>query len=393
MNEILLSIVIPTKNRYSVLIPTLATICTNITDETIEFVIQDNSINNEDIVFFLKSIKDSRIKYFYKSEDIDAITNFNNAIKNSNGKFLILIGDDDIVNPFISNILKIVNNSDIKCLIYPRPTYYWPDVVFQKEFDFFRPASLQIIKKSELMFLKLSSKKELKYVLSNGGIYLYKLPAVYHGIVNREVLENIYNKFGTYILGPSPDMSLAISLVHELETYHFIDFPLSVAGASYHSAAGMGRRGEHSAPLNNLPSIVSPNISKDWDPNIPRMWNGFTIYAQTIFIVSKYYNVINEVNYFKLYDKILKENYNDIIFIKCLSKFLELGYFKRNFLIAKNSILNKSRRLIFSLPNFVLNSIIRNYGFFANLKHIRNLTDIESCMRWLEAEYRDDFID
>ncbi len=391
MSEVLLSVIIPTKNRHKVLIPTIKTLSKNISDSRVEFVIQDNSNDNIEMLEYQKQANDSRIRYFYDSEDIGLKKNFDYALIHSCGKYLILIGDDDLVNPYIMDVLDHAVKSEIECLIYPRATYYWPDVVFQKEVEFFAPASIQIIKNADLNIQKLSSAEELQYVLSMGGIYLYKLPALYHGIVKKEIVDAIYKKHGTYILGPSPDICLAISLAFELDFYHYINFPVSIAGASYDSAAGMGRRGEHSAALENAPKWLPKDTIANWDIKIPRLWNGFTVYAQSIFIVFKHNNRVLNLNYFKLYDKILYGNFKDIIFLKKTFSFKSLDFLRKNWMIIKNRALNIIKAFVLSLPDFMFSFIIKRYGYFADLKHIKNIDNVESCMQWLKAEYKNKF--
>lgn len=391
MSEVLLSVIIPTKNRYSALIPTLKAICKSIIDERIEFVIQDNSTNNAEILEYLNCNIDKRINYFYLQEDIGAVTNFNIAIDHAIGKYLIIIGDDDLINPYIMKILDIVVESDIDCLIYPRANYYWSNVIFTKKFDYFEPSSLQVIIDPDLEIEQLSSAEELKYVLSLGGIYLYRLPALYHGIVKKEIVDRIVKKHGSYVLGPSPDMSLAISLAFELDYYHYINFPVSIAGASYNSAAGMGRRGAHSASLENLPDCVSKDIAFNWDPNIPRVWNGFTVYAQSIYMVCKYYKMNFSVDYLKMYDKILKDNIKDLVFLKELTEFRKFGWFKVNYIVVKNIIVNFTKIIVLLLPRVILDRLIKQHNYFSKLKHVKGIHSVEKCIGWLMIEYRNIF--
>tara|TARA_B110000902_G_C14262531_1_gene570312 strand:- start:1030 stop:2211 length:1182 start_codon:yes stop_codon:yes gene_type:complete len=389
MDDILLSVIIPTKDRYDVLFPILTSICNHVNDPAIEFVVQDNSRNNKQILDFIYNIKDSRIKYFYKHGDIDVVKNFNYAISNAKGKYILIIGDDDFINPYIMNIMNLINEKDISGLIYPRATYYWSDVKFTKEMDFFEPASIQIIKDPDLNLKKHLSKVELNNVLSSGGIYLFDLPALYHGIVKRSVVDEIYKKYDSYVLGPSPDMSLSIALALEIESYYFVNFPVSIAGASYNSAAGMGRRGTHNKSLEEIPTWLPKDMVTKWNPLIPRVWNGFTVYAQSIYLVLKCYNFDKSISYIRLYDKILKDNFRDIKYLRSLENFKKLQIVKRNLMILKNYLYNFVKGILMLLPSFFINIIINKHPSFLKIKHVKKIKNVEACMQWLKLEYKD----
>lgn len=388
MNSILLSVIIPTKNRYFTLIPVLESLRKYIKDSRIEFVVQDNSDNNDEMVLYLNRANDSRIKYFYEAKNIDVVANFNSAIKHAVGTYFTLIGDDDLVSPYIMNAIDIIYNAGINCLIYPRGTYYWPDVEFIRESVFFEPASIQVIKEPSMDISEFHSEKELKYVLSMGGIYLYNLPALYHGIVKKEIVDSIYEKHGTYVLGPSPDISMAVCLAYETPSYHYMNFPLSIPGASFNSAAGMGRRGDHSALLEEMPDWLPKEIIQKWDPNLPRIWNGYTVYAQSIFMVLQSKNIHAYIDYIKLYEKLLKSEFRDIAILKKTEYFKQLPFYKRMPLVAKSYLMYMAKEFLLTLPVFLVNFVVQNLSYFKKRKHVIHINSVDSCMEWLTKEYK-----
>ena len=68
MDRPLLSIVIPTKDRYFCLKKFVELFHTVYTTQEIELVISDNSSDNSEFVEFLKELNDRRIKYAYTKE-------------------------------------------------------------------------------------------------------------------------------------------------------------------------------------------------------------------------------------------------------------------------------------------------------------------------------------
>ena len=63
----LLSIVIPTKNRYECLIPVISAILSHVESSDFELIVHDNSTSNDSVVDFFREHKDFRLKYFYVS--------------------------------------------------------------------------------------------------------------------------------------------------------------------------------------------------------------------------------------------------------------------------------------------------------------------------------------
>ena len=104
----LLSIAIPTRNRYQTMIPVLKSLI-SIPSDKFEIVVHDNSDDNSEISDFLKNINDSRIKYFVSKNKMSQSENFNQVVYNCIGDYICLIGDDDFVLPTIINFtLKII---------------------------------------------------------------------------------------------------------------------------------------------------------------------------------------------------------------------------------------------------------------------------------------------
>lgn len=116
-NSPLLSIVIPTKDRYECLIPVINTILKHVISSDFELVIHDNSISNDSVLPFFNNHVDSRLKYFYVKDYLSMVDNTLLAINQSKGKYATFIGDDDLVSPFICEITKLLDKKNIDCLI------------------------------------------------------------------------------------------------------------------------------------------------------------------------------------------------------------------------------------------------------------------------------------
>tara|TARA_B110000971_G_scaffold221202_1_gene267350 strand:+ start:3692 stop:4879 length:1188 start_codon:yes stop_codon:yes gene_type:complete len=386
--EPLLSIIIPTKNRYPQLFELIHSFNNFSSLDNLEVLIQDNSFNNS---FFHDNINIESypfVKYFYDSVDKDAPTNFNDGINNSTGDYCIIIGDDDIINPYIIDIVKLAKDSCLDSLIYPRGQYYWPDTEFLKKYKYFEPSSLQFQISNKLIFDKKESKKELSNIISTGGVNLGNGPCLYHGLVRRKVLSDIYSKFGTYILGHSPDMSFTITLLLQQEYFYSTDVCLTVPGASFNSAAGMGRRGTHSSTLDNLPDIVPKTLLNDWDENLPRIWTGPTFTANAVYSVFNYYKIEKNVNYVALYTKILSDNFHDIKFVKKVNNYNNFPFLLKLKICFKGFVKFNLSKLINIFPSFILSLVVKLHPYYKSKEYFRNVTTIDECSIILKKYYK-----
>ena len=208
-NSYLLSILIPTKNRYETLIPLLEYL-TTLDKQLIEIVIQDNSENNSDFKIFLKNHNSENIKYFYNSKNISVVDNFNNAVSNSTGEYVCSIGDDDGVMPYVAEVTKWMKQKNIECLTAYKPHYYWPGQ--KSSFLSNDKSGIIYFKKISYKVNRINTNKELSKVLSKGGVEMCKIPSIYHGIILKSSLEQLKNLSNSYFPGPSPDMANAVGL-------------------------------------------------------------------------------------------------------------------------------------------------------------------------------------
>lgn len=300
----LLSIIIPTKNRYECLIPVVSTLLKHIKSEDIELIIQDNSDDNKSVVDFFKLNFDNRLKYYYVKESLSITDNTTNAIVNATGKYLTFIGDDDLVSPYIFDIVKFIDKKNIECLVFNAAYYWWDTVDFEKENYFHRKNALWLPINQSLELVERNTQTELDTMLQSGAGIFLRLPKFYHGIVRRDILEQIKVKTGTYLPGSSPDIAFSTALSLVLDKYYFVNFPLSVFGASRNSGGGMTARKQHYGKIEDQ-KFLPKNIIDNWNQLIPRIWSEKTIYAQTVTEVLKVFNSDKKFNYISFYGTML----------------------------------------------------------------------------------------
>lgn len=294
--DILLSIVIPTYNRYQYLEGCLRSICT-VNSNKFEIVVQDNSEDNSQGISIVETINDDRIKYFYIKGHMPVCDNNDAAINNSKGKYVCLLGDDDTVCENIISLIEEMDKRNIDTCVFGITTYHWPDLMKQKH-------SLNCFEsvKYSGMIVKRDPQKILDKYLREGFQDISEMPRVYHAISSRKVLNEIRIKTGSYFPGPSPDMANAVGCAL-FSKYHIqIDVPVMVSGYGGKSVGGMGRMNQHRGALTDKPWLPK-NTLEVWDPKIPQLWMGDTIWPAS---------AISSLKAMHRDDLVLKMNYGAV---------------------------------------------------------------------------------
>ena len=272
----LLSLVIPTKNRYEYLTKSLDSLVPlkEKYGELLEIVVQDNSTSNEDFVPYLNN-PPCQFRYFYIPEHLSVVDNCNKAILNSTGEFVCFNGDDDTVTSEILNIVKWMKSRNIDSCHGTIIRYNWPDLLLQKPFFH----SITIPKLQGVNKL-IDTRKEVERVIENGATSILNLPKVYHGIVSRAMLDRVYSKAYSFFPGPSPDMANAIALGLVVDRHMVIDMPFIISGFSAKSTGGQAARHAHKARIEDRPNLPKETALL-WDKRNPRYWTVQTVWAES----------------------------------------------------------------------------------------------------------------
>lgn len=192
---------------------------------------------------------------------------------------MCFIGDDDVVMPFIVEIVQWMKRNN--CLIVKgvKPEYSWPGMPTSSTSG--EKNGVLVDKKYSYTSEKILTKEALKYTLSKGGTSMKKMPCLYHGIVALKVLKKIFNTTGSYFPGPSPDMANAVALTLVENQYTSVKIPIVISGKSNSSIGGQGVRHNHVNHIDNVPHLPK-ETSKKWSSIIPKYWTGPTIWAESV---------------------------------------------------------------------------------------------------------------
>lgn len=275
MDEKLLSIVIPTKNRMEYVKSFIECVC-SFQDKRIELVIQDNSDSNKEMISFLESLHDSSIVYKYINEPVSMVENSELAVGAASGRYICFMGDDDLVSKKLVDFVEQMEQHGIESAIFARNTsYFWPGVIHKAH----KFPSL-IIKKYKGQIRKINVKKEYQKFLRQGAISMEKLPQLYHGVVSRKCLEKVHEISGSFFPAPCPDMAVCVGLSYVVRKHLFCDVPLILSGAAPKSAAALGAKHMHKEKIEKVASLPK-ETAKHWEEKVPRIWTEQTIYAES----------------------------------------------------------------------------------------------------------------
>lgn len=354
----LLSIVVPTKNRYFYL-KHLVHLIDSFNSSDIELVIQDNSDDNTEILEFIAQNERKYLKYFYSTEKLTMSGNSDLAVFHSTGEYVCFIGDDDGVCRNIVDSVKWMKENNIDALNTVGAYYYWGD--YKKSMFKVDASRTAFCIRPQPSFRYADPIVELKKLMKKGFENRGSIPVLYTGIVKRQVLEEIYSIGRTYFPGGSPDMSNGVCLCFYAKKYAITNIPIIITGTSQHTGGGISdKKGNDLMPISDV-GFISQNVIDNWEPNIPPLWCGKFAWTDSGIKALKYINradFISNMNYdfmFALFvfyyhkfkiaykytpNKIMLIYYIPTIFINRLFSFLKRRYLKSSETIMRHNIKN-----------------------------------------------------
>ncbi len=372
----LLSIIIPTKNRFE-----YAKICfssiLSIKSNLFELVVVDNS--DDDLLknWISSNISDSRLNYIRKKEFLTVVENFQVGIDNANGEYVCTIGDDDGLNSEIIELVEWAKKHDIDA-VTPKfiADYIWPDLNHLKG-DFAIGGTLKI-KKFSNSFSFLDVEKGLQQLSRTCGMDLadsFYIPKIYYGIIKNEILKKAKNKIGTNFPGVSPDLSGAIVASAYINKYCVIDYPIFIAGSSMKSTAGSSNLKKHHGSLNDQKHISKEAIAS-WPKQIPNIFSVETVWSQSAYMSLKAISrddLVAIYNFPRIYASLLM--FNSIYYKYVISSFIFT--FKKSFVLNLFKVIIEYLNLVFRRAKYLIINL-RN-KFFGNAIIFNEIQNIDQA--------------
>ena len=255
------SIVVPTRERHTTLGPCLETVLAQ-TDPDFEVIVQDNC-SSPQTAEVVESFADERIRYHRSHEPLSMKDNWELALSQVTGDYVVFLGDDDALMPECLGRARLLLSGPEapELLCWPGHTYYWPDCADPERRNY-----LHLDLRSTPQFndgwaddpfhanvsiefpdrphgtLYFDTERLQKTWFAWRGPRVYG--SIYHNLVARSLIERVKARLGCYFLGHLPDFaSLAVNL-HFSKRLVYYCRPLSMSG---HSGSSNG--GTHGDPV------------------------------------------------------------------------------------------------------------------------------------------------
>lgn len=274
----LLSVVIPTHNRACYAVHAIASLLSLQADRhTLEIIVHDTSTDKQ-LSNWVADLDDTsqRLRYYHTEASLDQSQNHNEALKLATGKYVCLIGDDDTILPTAFDLAEYADRSDIDA-IAPKivANYAWPD--FRSRIFGAKHGGRLYLEKRFGTSSRKDSALSLSAALQKSAQGTEGLPKLYHGLVKRSVLEQIFVRSGRYVHGTSPDVSAAIAIAAITQTFIELDYPITLPGASGGSNTGASAMGRHQGSLATTRQTARHAAS--WPTSIPAFYSVETVWA------------------------------------------------------------------------------------------------------------------
>jgi hypothetical protein len=275
----LLSIVVPTRNRQHYAAAAVRALLDTPSD-SLQVVVRDNSDEPSLEASIAKFRTDSRLIYEYVPNLVSSFENFIGAVRLASGKYIAVIGDDDVVNPEILAAAKWADSNGIDAFMSYAwaANYYWPD--FRSVAAAAPAAGSLVIREFTGKATPVDPERELKRCLTAAGLGMQRLPKLYLGVVRRECVDETLKTFGNQQFGTCPDMFFSVALAGQCRKTVEVDYPLIVPGASSPSTAGDVAMKKHQGEIASAPHLRC-RLHFQWPALIPKFYSYETFYAES----------------------------------------------------------------------------------------------------------------
>lgn len=270
----LVSVIIPTHNRPECAVSSIRAVLA--ASEHIEVVVSDTS-EIDGISAAFESSPTPRLKLLRPGRPMSVVDNFNFALGEATGDFLVFIGDDDLVCPEIADVARWAQREQIEAISFSFPLlYYWPS--FSSTTRWKASSATLVIGPYDGRARRIDTHAELSVALRNLGAGVLGMPRAYAGMVSRELVGRIVQHHGALFGGVSPDIYSAALISLESRKTCRLDFPIVIPGASGGSTSGHSASGRHVGGLRANAHIGAFN-NLVWDERIPEYYSVPTVWG------------------------------------------------------------------------------------------------------------------
>jgi len=199
----LVSVIIPTRERADTLAFTLATALDH-QSRDYEVVVSDNA-SADHTRTVVERFQDGRIQYFNTGRRVSMCGNYEFALEQARGDYVIYIGDDDAVIPgALDQLLARFRVAQEQVIhMWPLHIYDWPVDGKPAHVAYLAPVREPT---------ELDLKAKARFVVSVGGWRYGDLPSPYHCAIPKRILDAIRQRTGKVFHSTQPDVFTAMAI-------------------------------------------------------------------------------------------------------------------------------------------------------------------------------------
>lgn len=348
------TIIIPTRNRADTLFYSIKTIL-NQSFKDFELIISDNS-TNEESQKLINTILDSRVVNLKTDGNLCMSDNWEYALKNANGKYVLIIGDDDgLVIDALQFCYDKISSLKPDAFMFDWIGYNWPinnnSKIVPSQISIPLNLKEEYIINSDLIFKKIMNSKDT----------YNSLPSIYTSFISKELIDEISIQSGRFFNSVIPDVFSGMQIVKKSKNIYKTTRLIGIRGASTKSNGVVFiSDSKNSLKLQDEFNDLNSKSNIKWNSLAPYVFCYYAYSLESFFQICEINKIkITNYQFTKYYLKLIRRIYFD--YINNFEKVRKELYIIEN-VIKNNYHLNWSMKfLLLSYIYILLKNEKRNY--------------------------------
>jgi glycosyltransferase involved in cell wall biosynthesis len=225
------SVLLPTRNRLDLLARAIETVRRQDYADW-EIIVSDN-FSEEDVAGYIKSLAEPRIKYVRTDRFLPVTENWNNALRQSSGDYVIMLGDDDgLMKGYFTESLRLINEFSSPDLIFTSAFLYaYPGVLPDAPAGYLRSFMNEKVFEGAKKPFWLTRDKALYYLNESLN---FRAPFYYNmqfSLVSRKLIDAM-KLYGDFYQSPYPDFYATNAMMLKAERILIAPKPMVAIGIS-----------------------------------------------------------------------------------------------------------------------------------------------------------------
>lgn len=255
-----LSVLLPTRNRIELLRHAVESVRMQDYADW-EIVISDNA-SDEDVAGFVTSCGDDRIRYSRTDSFLPVTENWNRALEQSSGDYLIMLGDDDALMPgCLSTLHQLIGSWSAPDAIYTQALQFaYPGVIPGNGQGFIQTGFNAFLENVDSPFF-LGQDVANNMVEAAMSFHVQYGFNMQHFIISRRLVEALAGK-GPFFQSPYPDYYAANVILLQAKSILAYPLPLVMIGISPKSFGYYYHNKRENEGVEFLQNLVSEDMQK-----------------------------------------------------------------------------------------------------------------------------------